>query len=134
MDKDYEKEDLANLLFDAARRRQFTKAPKKISGLMSSLLARKGYAQEQTSSDCSAAWAEAAGPRLAKQTRSGSIKRGVLEVFVRNSTVHQELVFQKKQILKKLLHAAASFKIRDIRFKIGVVDFGDDNTPPAGRT
>ena len=43
-----------------------------------------------------AAWREAAGPLAAKYTRPGQLRRGTLEVVVANSTLVQELGFQKQ--------------------------------------
>ena len=38
-----------------------------------------------------------------------------------NSAVLQELTFQKKQLLEKIVVALPDQKIRDLRFRIGVV-------------
>jgi hypothetical protein len=51
----------------------------------------------------------------------GKIRRGVLEVLVGNSAVLQELTFQKKHLLDKIVAALPDQKIRDVRFRIGVV-------------
>ena len=51
--------------------------------------------------------AEAAGPLVAKYTRPGQVRRGTLEVVVANSTLMQELGFQKRDLLDALARAPA---------------------------
>jgi predicted nucleic acid-binding Zn ribbon protein len=85
-------------------------------------LARRGYARQTAASGCEAAWREAAGPMLAKISRPGNIRRGVLEVFVANSTLVQEMGFQKVQILERLRHRLADDSVRDLRFRVGPIE------------
>ena len=59
-------------------------------------MARRGSARVQSSEALEAAWRDAAGPLMAKYTRVGQIRRGTLEVLVANSTLLQELGFQKQ--------------------------------------
>jgi len=114
--------DLQNLYADVKQRRQFSRAPKKLATSISSLLARKGYAQARSVTDCREAWNAAVGVKLAKNTRVGNITRGVLFVAVRNSSVNQELAFAKKKILKKLAQTAPQFKIQNLRFKVQEIE------------
>ncbi len=95
--------------------------PKKIGDIVAGLLARKGYARVQSASACEDAWKEAAG-KLAAHSRPGLVKRGVLEVMVRNSAALQELTFQKKKLLKRLQEKLPDEKITDLRFRVGSVD------------
>jgi predicted nucleic acid-binding Zn ribbon protein len=97
-------------------------APQPISEVLAQLLARRGYARENAAASCQAAWREAAGAAIAKVTRPGNIRRGVLEVFVANSTLLQELGFQKIQILTRLKAALADQSVRDLRFRVGPVE------------
>jgi len=96
--------------------------PQRIGDVVSALLARRGYAQLQSINQCQTAWQEAVGPQLAGQTQAGNLRRGVLEIFVRNSTVLHELSFQKKQLLKKLAENTNEHKINDLRFRVGEID------------
>src|SRR3954454_21058509 len=73
---------------------------KPMRDVMSQLLAKRGYAQVQTAAGCTAAWREAVGDKLASDTRPGNVRRGVLEVLVRNSVSAQELGFLKSKIVK----------------------------------
>jgi predicted nucleic acid-binding Zn ribbon protein len=97
------------------------RGPQKIGDIVSGLLARKGYARVQSASACEAAWKEAAG-KLAEHSRPGNIKRGVLEVIVRNSAALQELTFQKKKLLKRLQEQLPEEKLTDLRFRVGSLD------------
>ena len=66
--------------------------------------------------------ARAVGDALAEHTRPGRTRRGVLEVTVRNSTVMQELVFQKTELIQILTDRLPDAKISDLRFRVGVID------------
>jgi predicted nucleic acid-binding Zn ribbon protein len=85
-------------------------------------MAARGYARVQSVAVTREAWLAAAGEKFASHTAPGSIKRSVLEVLVRNSAVLQELTFQKKKILKKLVAAMPDAKIEDLKFRVAVVD------------
>lgn len=114
-----DQEDNRHLLDDYRRRRVPVKPAKAVKDVLSQLLVKKGYAQVQTAAGCEAAWQKAAGSRLGPQTRSGNLKRGVLEVTVKNSAVLQELQFMKAQIIKSLAQHAPESKIRDVKFRVG---------------
>src|SRR3954453_23138088 len=86
---------------DYRRRRVPVRPAKSIGSVMGQLLAKKGYGQVQAAAGCDAAWREAVGSRFQKDTRCGSVRRGILDVTVRNSLVLQELTFTKLQILKQ---------------------------------
>jgi hypothetical protein len=104
------------------RRKQIRLPPVKPMGqAISQLLARTGYAQVQTAATCEAAWREAVGPKLAAGTRAGSVKRGVLEVLVSNSTVLQELAFVKAKAVRTLKQLVPEQQIRDVRFRVGAI-------------
>jgi predicted nucleic acid-binding Zn ribbon protein len=98
-----------------------TREPQRIADVISGLLARRGYARVQSAAASEAAWREAAG-HLAAKTRPGNVKRGVLEVIVLNSTVLQELTFQKKRIVQRLAELLPDEKIRDVRFRVGMIE------------
>jgi predicted nucleic acid-binding Zn ribbon protein len=110
-------------LHDDYRRKQIRLPPAKPMGnVLSQLLAKRGYAQIQTAATCDAAWREAVGEKLAASTRPGCVKRGVLEVLVRNSSVLQELAFVKAKVVKTLTKLVPEQNIRDVRFRVGAID------------
>ncbi len=94
-------------------------APKPIADILAQLMARRGYARQMAAASYAEAWRDAIGDKLLPFTRPGQIRRGVLEVFVANSTMMQELTFQKSAILAKLKPLLPEEDIRDLRFKIG---------------
>jgi predicted nucleic acid-binding Zn ribbon protein len=97
-------------------------SPQPIADVLAQLLARRGYARQSAAASCEAAWQEAVGQALARVTRPGNIRRGVLEVLVANSTLLQELAFQKTQLLDRLHQLLPDGSIRDLRFRVGPIE------------
>jgi len=95
--------------------------PQRINDVFSELLARRGYARELTAVNFAQAWNEAVGPQWAASSRAGLVKRGVLEVFVENSTLLQELTFQKQSLLAAITGRLPDQKIRDLKFRLGPI-------------
>lgn len=98
------------------------RAPKPIGDILSELMARRGFAQIQSAAAYAEGWNAAAGPMVAKYTRVGTLRRGTLEVVVANSTLVQELGFQKSMLLKKLAERLPDQGIKAIRFRVGKID------------
>jgi predicted nucleic acid-binding Zn ribbon protein len=94
---------------------------KKMADVLSELLTRKGYARVRATASYAEAWAEAAGEMVARYTRVGAVRRGVLEVTVANSTLVQELTFQKRTILDALNRLLPDERIADVRYRVGPV-------------
>jgi predicted nucleic acid-binding Zn ribbon protein len=107
---------------DITRRQRYRAGPKRISYVVNELIARRGYLRLGASAELEQAWQEAVGDKLAGETRPGNIRRGVLEVYVRNSGVMQELTFQKMRVLKRLVEQMPQQKIRSLRFRVGAID------------
>jgi len=95
--------------------------PQRIGELLAKLLAQRGYGQAQTTQDLNEAWRAVAGEALAAQTRAGTIKRGTLEVLVAHSLLLQELTFQQADLLTKLQKLLPERKLKQLRFRVGVV-------------
>jgi predicted nucleic acid-binding Zn ribbon protein len=104
------------------QRRHYARRPKKIADVLAQLITARGYGRIQADADFTAAWQAAAGPALARFTRPGQIRRGMLEVTVANSTIVQELTFQKQRILAALQAALPDARLRDLRFRLGPVE------------
>ena len=94
---------------------------KKMADVLSELLMRKGYARVHATASYAEAWAEAAGETTARYTRVGALRRGVLEVTVANSTLVQELTFQKRPIVDALNRLLPDERIADLRFRVGPI-------------
>lgn len=118
-------DSLVELLADSVRRqreeqrRHYRREPKSARQVISRVMQQKAYAELQVSSELQTAWRNAVGEQLVQQTRIGRIRRGVLDVFVGNSVVLQELSFQKQQILSELQQNSVGEAVRDIRFHSG---------------
>ncbi len=96
--------------------------PVRIADVVSELVARRGFARLRTAEAFESAWREAAGALLAGYSRVGELRRGRLEVTVANSTLVQELTFQKPAILKRLGEQLPGERIRDLRFRVGPIE------------
>ncbi len=114
-------EELRQLHQDVARRQYYQKGPQRIADTLSTLMARRGYAQVEVVGQRVEAWNAAVGDPLCRHTRVGNIRRGVLEVVVDNSAVLQELTFRKQELIQKLSAALADQQIREVRFRIGTM-------------
>ena len=111
--------ELDELKAELQRRRKYVREAKKMSDIVSGLMAKRGYGQIKSAEKLMAAWKAVAG-RMARRSRPGNLRRGVLEITVASSAVMQELVFQKKTLLKKLA-AHSGLNIKDLRFRVGSV-------------
>jgi predicted nucleic acid-binding Zn ribbon protein len=98
------------------------RGPQTIGNMLSELMSRRGYARVQSASAYEAAWREAAGPLAAAYTRVGALRRGALEVIVANSTLVQELGFQKLALLKNLAALLPDEGIENLRFRVGNIE------------
>ncbi|HET6884058.1 MAG TPA: DUF721 domain-containing protein [Pirellulales bacterium] len=96
--------------------------PQKMGDVLAELMARRGYAREQTATNYETAWREAAGELLARHTRVGLLRRGALEVTVANSVLLQELTFQKHAILGQLSRLLPGEKIDKLRLRVGPIE------------
>lgn len=117
-----DEQQLADFLADAEGKQRRRRHPQRISDVVSRLMARKGYAQLQQADQWSELMRHILCERLGRDCRATVVKRGVLEILTRNSTVLQELTFQKKRLLRQLQQAEAGKSIRDLRFKVGQFD------------
>ena len=98
------------------------RGPERIGDVLAQLTARRGFAGVRRSGQRETAWREAAGELAAHYSRVGPIRRGKLEVTVANSTLLQELSFQKPSLLKALAKLLPDETIRDLRFRLGAID------------
>jgi len=98
-----------------------SKGPQPIGDILAELMARKGFARARGEEAYQAAWKEAVGEPVAQYTRTGKLRRGLLEIIVANSMLIQELTFQKVGLLESIKQKLPDEKIRDLRFKVGPV-------------
>ena len=95
------------------------RGPQAIGNVLSELMSRRGFARVQSAGAYDEAWREAAGPLMAAYTRVGQLRRGTLEIVVANSTLIQELGFQKQTLLKGLANLLPDQGIENLRFRVG---------------
>ena len=98
------------------------KEPHKMFDVVSELMTRRGFARVQAGEAYENAWREAAGEVAAKYSRVASLRRGVLEVVVANSTLVQELTFQKNELLQQLNHKLPEEGITHLRLRVGAIE------------
>lgn len=109
--------------------------PQRLSLALSELIALRGYARVRGDADLQAAWAEAAGNTIARQTRALAIRRGVLHVAVDHAPLLSELAgFYRQSLVEKLREQHANLKIRDLKFKLdsGIVARNEARQSPGG--
>jgi predicted nucleic acid-binding Zn ribbon protein len=97
------------------------RGPQKIGNVLAELMARRGYGRVRSTEAYEQAWREAAGSLLAQYSRVGTLRRGCLEVTVTNSTLLQEVTFQKADLLERLKDLLPDEGIRDLRFRMGTL-------------
>ncbi|QDT57522.1 hypothetical protein SV7mr_00040 [Stieleria bergensis] len=89
-----------------------------IGDVIGQLMARRGYAQQQTNDQYNQSLKIALGADLAGYTTVGKLSNGVLRIYVPDSVLVQELTFQKRKLVKQLQADHPEGKIRDVRFSI----------------
>ncbi len=92
--------------------------PESLGDILGRLFTSRGWGRKQDRLRLELAWADAAGPELAKDTRVGGIRRGVLEVDVRNAVLLQELTqFHKRPLLARLRPKLPGLTVADLKFR-----------------
>ena len=109
------------ILEDLQQKQRFIPTPSKMDNLVSQLLTRRGYARVQAASQQAELWNKLVGEEVAKSTRVGSIRRGVLEVLCQSSAVMQELAFKKETLIKQLNHELLGKQLVDIKLRVADV-------------
>src|SRR5207253_10811598 len=96
------------------------KGPEPLGEILSRLFAARGWGRRQARMHLEEAWAEAAGPEIAKHTRVVQLRRGVLEVEVNNGVLLQELAhYHKRRLLEQLRGRLPGTPVCDLRLRAG---------------
>jgi predicted nucleic acid-binding Zn ribbon protein len=102
------------------------KGPELLGEVLARLFTARGWGRQQEQLRLERAWTEAAGPEIARQTRTGTLRRGVLEVLVGNAVLLQELAhFHKRRLLESLRKQLPNTPLNDLRFRVGVIEKQD---------
>lgn len=97
------------------------RGPENLSDILGRMFATRGWGRKSERERLERAWSEAVGDELSRQTRPGGLRRGVLEVEVRNAVLLQELAqFRKRELLTKLRTTLPGVTVTDLRFRAGV--------------
>jgi predicted nucleic acid-binding Zn ribbon protein len=94
------------------------RGPENLADILGRLFTSRGWGRKNDRLRLESAWAAAAGAELLKDTQVLAIKRGVLEVAVRNSVLIQELTqFHKRGLLTRLRTAMPGVTLSDLKFR-----------------
>ena len=94
------------------------KGPENLSDILGRLFTSRGWGRKNDRLRLESAWASAAGEELLKDTAVLGLRRGVLEVAVRNAVLLQELTqFHKRTLLTKLRTAMPGVTLTDLKFR-----------------
>lgn len=97
-----------------------SKGPEKIADVLGRLFTSRGWGRKNERMRLEAAWADAAGEKLMKDTRVLGLKRGVLEIEVKNAVQMSELAqYHKRGLLAKLRNTLAGVTLTDLKFRAG---------------
>jgi predicted nucleic acid-binding Zn ribbon protein len=99
------------------------RGPEPVGEILSRLFAARGWGRRQDRLRLEEAWQAAVGAEGAAHTRVGGLRRGVLEVYVDNAVLLQELAhFHKRRLLEQLRTRLPGTSITDVRLRLGAPD------------
>ena len=111
-----------DILAELAGKQRFRRGPRRIDGILSDLMTRRGYARVFSNNELLEAWNKAVPAHLRRLTYPGKLSRGLLAVDVENSTALQELAFSKHNIITELNRLIDGQGVRDIRFRVAPLE------------
>ena len=98
--------------------RSDNRGPENLADILGRLFTSRGWGRKNDRLRLESAWATAAGAELLKDTQVLGIKRGVLEVAVRNAVLMSELTqFHKRGLLTKLRTTMPGVTLTDLKFR-----------------
>jgi hypothetical protein len=105
--------------FPAGDGRPKSGQPRPVGSVLARLMARTGYAREQSRGGLESAWNAAVPGALRGRSRPGAVRRGVLEVVVDHPLLVQEMGFAKETVLERLRETVPDEGIVDLRCRVG---------------
>ena len=94
------------------------KGPENLSDILGRLFTSRGWGRKNDRLRLESAWAGVAGEMFLKDTQVLGLRRGVLEVAVRNAVLMSELTqFHKRGLLTKLRAAMPGVTLTDLKFR-----------------
>jgi hypothetical protein len=95
--------------------------PENLSDVLGRLFASRGWGRQSGRAKLEAAWVAAIGPEFLSDTRVLLVRRGVLEVEVRNGVLLQELAqFHKRKLLAAVRDGMPGTTLTSLKFRAGV--------------
>lgn len=92
--------------------------PVKVGELLGAILAKYGYADLAARQELERAWEKTADERTRRNTRLGSLRRGMLEVLVRHSALLHELEgFQKEELTARMQSLLKPGMLKGLKFR-----------------
>lgn len=79
----------------------------------------RGWGKVSAQARLENAWKAAVGPDWETVSRALALKRGVLEVSVRDAVTHQHLIMLKTQLLKSVQKILGP-QVKDIKMRVGL--------------
>lgn len=119
VEPNYDEQDFSAAAKFVHERQTWQRRPKKVSDILGRLLARKGYAQQISTSEVQTVWQNLIPLQWQEQTQVGNLNRGTLEIVVTSTVLRQRLEFERQNLLKQIQQQLPQNKIKEIRFRIG---------------
>jgi predicted nucleic acid-binding Zn ribbon protein len=92
--------------------------PENLADVLAKLFAARGWGRKGERVRLEEAWAKAIGPEFGPETRVGALRRGVLEIEVRNPVLMQELSqFHRKRLVAAVAGHLPGTKVADLKFR-----------------
>ena len=86
--------------------------------VLSRVMIARGWGKVSAQARLEAAWKAAVGPDWDTVTQALALKRGILEVSVRDALTHQHLIMRKASLLKNLQERLGPH-VKDIKMRVG---------------
>lgn len=111
--------------------------PEKFGELLARLFLARGWGEKTKRAALEEAWTKAAGeiagPVAAKSTKPGALRKGVLEIHVRDTIlVHEMTQFHKRPLLARLRELLPQEKIGELRIRLAAAEFRPKTPPNPG--
>ena len=94
------------------------RGPQRLGDALSELVALKGLARNGAAEQLSQAWRDAAGERIATETRVVAVKNRALEIEVASAALMYELDSFHKASLLEALRQQPGLKINRLKFRL----------------
>lgn len=95
-----------------------SRSVQKLDEIVAQLLSQRGYGHMLVGEEIHTAWTQLVGEEMAAMSRPGKVRRGVLDIFVSNSTANQELTFRRRELTKQLAETLPHHSITDLRLRV----------------